>query len=43
MKTIQYELADGIAILTFDEEGSPVNTMCAQWQKDLNEATALVV
>ncbi len=43
MKTIQYELADGIATLTFDEEGSPVNTMCAQWQKDLTEATAQVV
>lgn len=43
MKTIKYELADGIATLTFDEEGSPVNTMCAQWQKDLTEATAQVV
>lgn len=43
MKTIQYELADGIATLTFDEEGSPVNTMCAQWQKDLTAATAQVV
>ena len=30
MKTIRYELdADGIATLTFDEPGSPVNTMCA--------------
>ncbi|OOG37843.1 3-hydroxyacyl-CoA dehydrogenase NAD-binding domain-containing protein [Polaromonas sp. A23] len=43
MKTIKYELADGIATLTFDEEGSPVNTMCAQWQKDLTAATAQVV
>ncbi|MDP2033105.1 MAG: 3-hydroxyacyl-CoA dehydrogenase NAD-binding domain-containing protein [Polaromonas sp.] len=43
MKTIKYELSDGIATLTFDEEGSPVNTMCAQWQKDLSEATAQVV
>ncbi|MDO9115851.1 MAG: 3-hydroxyacyl-CoA dehydrogenase NAD-binding domain-containing protein [Polaromonas sp.] len=43
MKTIKYELTDGIATLTFDEEGSPVNTMCAQWQKDLTEATAQVV
>ncbi len=43
MKTIQYELNDGIATLTFDEEGSPVNTMCAQWQEDLTAATAQVV
>ena len=43
MKTIRYELHDGIATLTFDEEGSPVKTMCAQWQKDLTEATAQVV
>ncbi|MEO8021807.1 3-hydroxyacyl-CoA dehydrogenase NAD-binding domain-containing protein [Polaromonas sp.] len=43
MKTIKYELTDGIATLTFNEEGSPVNTMCAQWQKDLTAATAEVV
>jgi 3-hydroxyacyl-CoA dehydrogenase/enoyl-CoA hydratase/3-hydroxybutyryl-CoA epimerase len=43
MKTIRYELADGIATLTFDEPGSPVNTMCAQWQTDLVAATAQVV
>lgn len=43
MKTIRYELKDGIATLTFDEEGSPVNTMCLQWQDDLSEATAQVV
>jgi 3-hydroxyacyl-CoA dehydrogenase/enoyl-CoA hydratase/3-hydroxybutyryl-CoA epimerase len=43
MKTIKYALNDGIATLTFDEEGSPVNTMCAQWQEDLSEATAQVV
>lgn len=43
MKTIRYELADGIATLTFDEPGSPVNTMCADWQRDLTEATAQVV
>ncbi|WP_298932291.1 3-hydroxyacyl-CoA dehydrogenase NAD-binding domain-containing protein [uncultured Ramlibacter sp.] len=43
MKTIKYELADGIATITFDEEGSPVNTMCAQWQTDLVEVTAQVV
>ena len=43
MKTIRYELADGIATLTFDEPGSPVNTMCTQWQADLAEATARVL
>lgn len=43
MKTIQYTLADGIATITFDEEGSPVNTMCAQWQRDLVDVTAQVV
>jgi 3-hydroxyacyl-CoA dehydrogenase/enoyl-CoA hydratase/3-hydroxybutyryl-CoA epimerase len=43
MKTIKYELSGGIATLTFDEEGSPVNTMCRQWQDDLGEATAQVV
>ena len=43
MKTIQYELADGIATITFDEQGSPVSTMCAQWQDDLVGVTAQVV
>ncbi len=43
MKTIRYELADGIATITFDEEGSPVNTMCADWQQDLTEVTAQVM
>ena len=43
MKTIQYSLQDGIATITFDEEGSPVNTMCAQWQTDLSDVTAQVV
>ena len=43
MKTIKYELQDGIATITFDEEGSPVNTMCTQWQNDLTEVTAQVV
>jgi 3-hydroxyacyl-CoA dehydrogenase / enoyl-CoA hydratase / 3-hydroxybutyryl-CoA epimerase len=42
MKTIQYDLADGIATITFDEPGSPVNTMCDQWHHDLNEVTAQV-
>jgi 3-hydroxyacyl-CoA dehydrogenase/enoyl-CoA hydratase/3-hydroxybutyryl-CoA epimerase len=39
-KTIRYELADGIATITFDEQGSPVNTMCLQWQDDLDAVTA---
>ncbi|WP_382158356.1 3-hydroxyacyl-CoA dehydrogenase NAD-binding domain-containing protein [Hydrogenophaga sp. ANAO-22] len=43
MKTIRYELTDGIATITFDEEGSPVNTMCADWQQDLTEVTAQVM
>ncbi len=43
MKTIQYELSNGIATLTFDEPDSSVNTMCLQWQADLTEATAQVV
>ena len=43
MKTIRYELHEGIATLTFDEPGSPVNTMCADWQRDLSTATGLVV
>lgn len=43
MNTIKYELQDGIATLTFDEEGSPVNTMCEQWQRDLVDVTAQVV
>jgi 3-hydroxyacyl-CoA dehydrogenase/enoyl-CoA hydratase/3-hydroxybutyryl-CoA epimerase len=43
MKTIRYELAEGIATLTFDEPGSPVNTMCAQWQQDMTAVTAQVL
>jgi 3-hydroxyacyl-CoA dehydrogenase/enoyl-CoA hydratase/3-hydroxybutyryl-CoA epimerase len=43
MKTITYELQDGIATLTFDEPGSPVNTMCLQWQQDLTAAVQQVV
>ena len=43
MKTIGYELQDGIATITFDEDGSPVNTMCTQWQQDLVDVTARVV
>ena len=39
MQTIHYELdSAGIATLTFDEPGSPVNTMTPQWQADMAEA-----
>lgn len=47
MQTIRYELldaADGkVALITFDEPDSSVNTMCRQWQADLGEATARVL
>jgi 3-hydroxyacyl-CoA dehydrogenase / enoyl-CoA hydratase / 3-hydroxybutyryl-CoA epimerase len=43
MKTIQYTLADGIATVTFDEPNSPVNTMCEQWQQDLNALATQIV
>ncbi|WP_313081542.1 3-hydroxyacyl-CoA dehydrogenase NAD-binding domain-containing protein [Pulveribacter sp.] len=49
MQTIRYELipaqnGDGqVALITFDEQDSPVNTMCRQWQQDLAEATARVL
>ncbi|MDR7148874.1 3-hydroxyacyl-CoA dehydrogenase/enoyl-CoA hydratase/3-hydroxybutyryl-CoA epimerase [Hydrogenophaga palleronii] len=42
-QTIRYELANGIATITFDEQGSPVNTMCLQWQDDLDAVAAQVV
>ena len=41
--TIRYELAEGIATLTFDEQGSPVNTMSLQWQDDFETVTGQVV
>ena len=43
MKTIRYELENGIATLTFDEPNSPVNTMCRQWQEDMTTLTAQVL
>ena len=43
MKTIQYQLNDGIATVTFDEPNSPVNTMCLQWQQDLSKLVAQVL
>ena len=46
MQTIRYELLDAapgkVALVTFDEAGSPVNTMCRQWQDDLVELVAQV-
>jgi 3-hydroxyacyl-CoA dehydrogenase/enoyl-CoA hydratase/3-hydroxybutyryl-CoA epimerase len=42
MKTIRYTLQHGIATITFDEPDSPINTMCRQWQDDL-EAVATQV
>jgi 3-hydroxyacyl-CoA dehydrogenase/enoyl-CoA hydratase/3-hydroxybutyryl-CoA epimerase len=41
--TIRYQLAQGIATITFDEQGSPVNTMCLQWQDDLDAVAAQVL
>jgi 3-hydroxyacyl-CoA dehydrogenase/enoyl-CoA hydratase/3-hydroxybutyryl-CoA epimerase len=43
MKTIHYQRDDGIATITFDEPGSPVNTMCRDWQDDLTAVTQQVV
>ena len=43
MNTIRYTLQDGIATVTFDEAGSPVNTMCQQWQDDLHALALQVV
>ena len=43
MKTIQYQLQDGIATVTFDEPNSPVNTMCADWKDDMHALTAQVL
>ena len=34
--TLRYELSpEGIATVTFDEPGSPVNTMKPEWQADM--------
>lgn len=43
MQHIQYSLQDGIATITFDEAGSPVNTMCLQWQDDMDDVAAQVL
>ena len=44
MQTMRYELdLQGIATVTFDEPGSPVNTMCVAWQEDLSDLVAQVM
>ncbi len=43
MKTIHYQLDNGIATVTFDEPNSPVNTMCTQWNEDMSALAAQVV
>ena len=43
MKTIQYQLADGIATITFDEPNNAVNTMCEQWNADMTDLAAQVL
>ncbi|HCX82619.1 MAG: 3-hydroxyacyl-CoA dehydrogenase [Curvibacter sp. RIFCSPHIGHO2_12_FULL_63_18] len=47
MKTIRYSLetidGKGIATITFDEPDSPVNTMCLQWQEDMDAVAARVL
>ncbi len=44
MKTIRCDIdADGIATLTLDAPGTPVNTMTAEWQADLHAAVDRLV
>ena len=47
LKTLRYSIEDTpagpVGTLTFDEQGSPVNTMCQQWQDDLAAVTAQVL
>ena len=44
MQTMHLDIdPTGIATLTFDEPGSPVNTMCREWQADLGEAVQQLV
>ena len=43
LKTLRYDIEQGIATITFDEQGSPVNTMCLQWQDDLAEVAQVLV
>ncbi len=44
METIRYEIdGDGIATITFDAPGVPVNTMTREWQRDLAAVAAQAV
>jgi 3-hydroxyacyl-CoA dehydrogenase / enoyl-CoA hydratase / 3-hydroxybutyryl-CoA epimerase len=43
LKTLRYEIDQEIATITFDESGSPVNTMCQQWQDDLAQVAQELV
>ena len=43
LKTLRYEIEQQIATITFDEQGSPVNTMCLQWQDDLDQVAQELV
>jgi 3-hydroxyacyl-CoA dehydrogenase/enoyl-CoA hydratase/3-hydroxybutyryl-CoA epimerase len=47
LKTLRYAIDDTpagkVATITFDEQGSPINTMCLQWQDDLAAVAAQVV
>ena len=47
LKTLRYAIEDTpaglVATITFDEQGSPVNTMCQPWQDDLAAVTEQVV
>jgi 3-hydroxyacyl-CoA dehydrogenase/enoyl-CoA hydratase/3-hydroxybutyryl-CoA epimerase len=44
METIRYEIdGDGIATVTFDAPGMPVNTMTLEWQRDLADVAAQLV
>ena len=47
LQTLRYAIEDTasgpVATITFDEQGSPVNTMCRQWQDDLVAVTDQVL
>jgi 3-hydroxyacyl-CoA dehydrogenase/enoyl-CoA hydratase/3-hydroxybutyryl-CoA epimerase len=47
LKTLRYAIDDTpagpVGTITFDEQGSPVNTMCLQWQDDLAAVTGQVL
>jgi 3-hydroxyacyl-CoA dehydrogenase/enoyl-CoA hydratase/3-hydroxybutyryl-CoA epimerase len=43
LKTLRYEIDQEIATITFDEYGSPVNTMCQQWQDDIAQVAQELV